>query len=194
VSSVSRICTRLIVAVQVVAVAALTSACAAGFDSTTSKAYAPSDGLRGVSGSMEVLNALVVAPEDGDTGVISMTVVNRGDETERITGLTTDSGTVELTGSDEIGPGEAVRFGAATDPAATVSGLRAVPGEAIRLTLSFAEVDPISLRTVVVPATGTYVSLTPPAEPTPSETPTPTPTGTESASTPAESVSPSPTG
>ncbi|MGH8969184.1 MAG: hypothetical protein ACRDV1_04470 [Actinomycetes bacterium] len=191
----SRTRTRLIVALQVVAVAggaALTSACAAGFDSTTSKAYAPSDGLRGVSGSMEVLNALVVAPEDGDTGVISMTVVNRGDQTERITGLTTDSGTVELTGSDEIGPGEAVRFGAATDPAATISGLQALPGEAIRLKLSFAEVDPISLRTVVVPATGTYVSLTPPAEPTPTESPTPL--ETESAPTPDESASPSPTG
>ena len=71
-----------------------------------------------------------------------------------------------------------------SDPSATVRNLSSKPGEAITVKISFAEAEPISLRTVVVPATGDYASITPAAEPTP--------TVSESGATPSGSVSPSP--
>ena len=42
--------------------------CSAGFDATSTKPYAPSDGVIASSGDMRVLNALVVAAEGGDEG------------------------------------------------------------------------------------------------------------------------------
>ena len=41
--------------------------CAAGFDATSIKPYAPSDGILANSGDLRVLNTLVVVDEVGDT-------------------------------------------------------------------------------------------------------------------------------
>ena len=56
---------------------------------------------------------------------------------------------------------------AGTNPAATISGLTALPGETITLRMTFKEADPLTIRTVVVPAKGPYASITPgPTSPT----------------------------
>ncbi len=162
----------------------LVTACASGFDATARQSYAPGDGIQAGSGDLRVVSALVVSPEDSNDGVIMMAVVNNGEQDEEITSVETDEGEVDYTGSHTIPAGETVLFGAESDPSATVRNLSAEAGESITVKISFAEAEPISLHTVVVPATGDYASITPAAEPTP--------TVSESGATPSGSVSPSP--
>ena len=143
-----------------VTASAVLGGCSAGFDATSAQPYAPSDGIIASSGDLRVLNALVVAAEGADDGLVSMTVVNRGQQDDRITGITSPHGSVTLVGDDELPAGGAVTFGA-EDTTATLSGLEKDPGQGIELKVSFARAEPVTLRTVVVPATDDYASLTP---------------------------------
>ncbi len=172
-------------AVHLAFVAALATGCASGFDATARQSYAPGDGIQAGSGDLRVLSALVVAPDEGSSGIVLMAVVNRGAQSDEITAVESDAGTVDFAGSKEIAAGETVRFGSGSEPSAVINDLVVDPGEAITLKVSFAEAEPISLRTVVVPATGEYASVTAPAEPSA----TPTEPGS---ATPAETASPAP--
>jgi hypothetical protein len=153
--------------------------CSSGFGATSSKDYAPSDGIVAGEGDIRVLNALVVAAEGADDGLVSMTVVNRGESADRVTGIESDAGDVTLGGDTSLPPGAAISFGT-EEATATVSGLSKDPGQAVQLTVRFAKAEPLTFRTVIVPGTDDYASLTPSASPTP--TPSPTETPTESAS------------
>jgi hypothetical protein len=172
--------------VPVAVVTVLATGCASGFDATARESYAPGDGIQAGSGDLRVVSALVVSPEDSDDGVILMAVVNNGERDEEIVSVESDEGEVDYTGSHTIPAGETVLFGAGSDPSATVRNLSAEPGEALTVKISFAEAEPISLHTVVVPATGDYASITPAAEPSPSASPS------ESGATPSGSVEPAP--
>jgi hypothetical protein len=174
----------LLVAVPLALVTALATGCGSGFDATARQSYAPGDGVQAGTGDLRVVSALVVSPEDSTDGVIMMAVVNNGEQDQEITSIEADDGEVDYTGSHTIPAGETVLFSADSDPSATVRGLSAKPGEAVTVKISFAEAEPISLHTVVVPATGDYESITPAA--------VPTPIVSESAATPSASVSPSP--
>jgi hypothetical protein len=112
-----------------------------------------------------------------------MVVVNRGSQDDRVTDITTPSGSVAVSGDDELLAGGSLAFGA-TGTTATVSGLDRSPGQQITLKVAFARAEPVTLRTVVVQATDEYASLTPSPSPTP--TPTESETATESPS-PSES-------
>ncbi|MGZ4595994.1 MAG: hypothetical protein ACXV4A_14550 [Actinomycetes bacterium] len=187
----SRIRPVLIPVLAAVASLALLTGCGAGFSAQTVQTYAPADGVLGNNGSIRVVNALVVAGDGATTGVVSMSVVNVGDRADRLTGIESSGGTVDLTGSGVLRAGQSVRFGAGTDPAATIGGLTARPGKAITLRLTFARSEPITLRTVVVPATGDYAQLTPGPETPAAESPSPSDSPTSSEST-SGSASPSP--
>ena len=154
--------------------------CSSGFDATSRKDYAPSDGIVAGDGDIRVLNALVVAAEGADQGVVSMTVVNRGETADRITGIESDAGDVTLGGDTSLPPGAAVSFGT-EEATATVSGLSKEPGQAVELTVRFAKAEPLSFRTVIVLGTDDYASLTPSASPTPTPSPTDTPSESSSA-------------
>jgi hypothetical protein len=162
----------------------LATGCGSGFDATARQSYAPGDGIQAGTGDLRVVSALVVSPEESSDGVILMAVVNNGEQDEEITSVETDKGDVEYTGSHTVGAGETILFSADSDPSATVRNLGAKPGETITVKISFAEAEPISLHTVVVPATGDYASITPAAEPSP--------TASESGATPSGSTSPNP--
>ena len=144
-----------------VAAAALLAGCSAGFDATSTEPYAPSDGILANSGDLRVQNALVVASDTLSSGVVSMTIANRGERDDRLTGLTSPDGTVDLTGDGSLPAGTAVQFSSDTDPSATISELTALPGETITLRLTFARSEPLRIDTVVVPADGYYASITP---------------------------------
>ena len=75
--------------------------------------------------------------------------------------MTSPDGTVDLTGNGKIPPKAAIRLGAGTETSATISGLTKLPGETITLKLTFRRADPLTIRTVVVPASGVYSSITP---------------------------------
>ena len=162
----------------------LATGCGSGFDATARQSYAPGDGVQAGAGDLRVVSALVVSAEDSGDGVILMAVVNNGEQDEEITSIDADGGEVEYTGSKTIPARETVLFSAESDPSATVRNLSTKPGEAITVKIGFAEAEPISLHTVVVPATGDYASITPAAEPAP--------TASESGATPSGSVSPNP--
>jgi hypothetical protein len=142
--------------------------CGSGFEATARQEYAPGDGVQAASGDLRVLNALVVAPEEGSTGVVLMAVANDGNEPERLRGVESDGGTVEVSGPTSLDAGSTVVLAGDTDTTATIDGLTAEPGETITLRVLFDEAAPIELRTVVVGATGDYADVTPEAEPTPS--------------------------
>jgi hypothetical protein len=160
----------------------VTTGCAAGMNAQTLKPYAPSDGVMANSGDIRVLNALVVADGNG-SGVVSLTIVNRGNRDDNLSDLTSPDGSVDFTGTRDLPAGAAVRFGATTEPSATISALTVQPGGNITLRFVFGRTKPITLETVVVPATGAYADITPGPE-----TPAPEPTDT-----PTETSSPSPT-
>jgi hypothetical protein len=176
----------------------LVSGCAAGYNAQSIQPYAPADGVIADSGPLRVLDAVVVSSDGSGRGVLSMTLVNRGDRDDILTSITSPSGRVDLTGSRALAAGRTVSFGAGTDPAATVEALARQPGQTIRLSLEFARNRPIVLRTLVVDPNGAYASVTPGPE-TPEETDTPTPSETASGSatgtatgTATDTASPSP--
>lgn len=136
-------------------------------DAQQARSY--SDGVMVDSGAIRVLNVLVVAPEDGGDGVVSMTIANRGDSGDRLTDIQTGDGDVELA-EGELPAGSSVQVGGGDDKiSATIRNLQKRPGESVTLKLIFGEAEPITVETVVVPATGEYATITP----TPAETPTP---------------------
>lgn len=148
--------------VAVVACAlSVVAGCSSGFGATSIKPYAPSDGILADSGDIRVLNALVVASDDGRAGVVSMTVVNRGTRDDRLTGVTTPEASVAFDGPVELPAGGAVPFTGSGEASATLTLLAKKAGETITLELTFARTQPVTLRTVVVPAEGEYAELTP---------------------------------
>ena len=159
--------------------------CSSGFDATSTQDYAPSDGIVAGDGDMRVLNALVVAAEDADDGAVSMTVVNRGETSDRITGILSDAGDVTLGGDTSLPPGGAVSFGT-EEASATVSGLSKEPGQAVTMTVRFAKAEPLTFRTVIVTATDDYASITPAVSPTPTLSPTESPSESPSETETAE--------
>ena len=150
---------RALTAATAVLSAALLAGCASGFDATSIKPYAPSDGILADSGDLRVLNILVVST--GANGVVIGSIANRGTSKDALTGLTSPDGTVDLTGTGKVGAKNAIRLGADTATSATISSLTKLPGETITLKLTFQRADPVTIRTVVVPASGDYASITP---------------------------------
>ena len=132
----------------------LLAGCSAGFNATSTQPYAPSDGIQATSGELKVLNALVVAAETGTDGVVSATIANKGDRDDRLTDITSPDGTVTLTGDDQLPAGGTVTLGVGTDTEANIAGLSKKAGETVRLKFSFGRTEPVTIDTVIVPATG----------------------------------------
>lgn len=146
---------------------ALLSGCSAGFGATSTQPYSPSDGINAESGTLRALNVLVVADEGATSGVVVMSIANRGDKDDRLTGVESPDATVTVEGGAELPAEGAVAFGHDSDTTATVSGLAKSPGEAIELTLRFSRSEPITLRTVIVTPDGPYAGITPSATASP---------------------------
>lgn len=147
----------------VIAAGALLSGCSAGFGATSNQPYAPSDGINAESETMRALNVLVVADHGATSGVVVMSLANRGAGDDRLTGIESPDATVTVTGGADLPAGGAVSFRNDSDATAVVSDLAKKPGEAIELTLRFSRSEPITLRTVILPPDGPYAGITPSA-------------------------------
>lgn len=147
-------------AVAVVAVPLL-AACSSGFNATSLQPYAPADGILVDNGDLRIQNALVVSSPSATSGVVSAAIANNGDRPDRLTGVTSPDGQVDLTGSGALPPGGSLPLGADTGTSATITGLKKLAGETITLRLTFRRADPVTFTTVVVPATGGYATITP---------------------------------
>ena len=139
----------------------LTTGCAAGKDSPTLKPYSPADGVVANSGTIRVLNALVVADSSGGDGVVSLTIVNRGDRDDSLTDLTSPDGTVDLTGTRDLPRVMPCASVPRARPSATIGDVSVEPGHNITLKLTLPAHRADHPGTVVVPATGPYASITP---------------------------------
>lgn len=155
-------------AVAIAGGAVLLAGCGSGFDAQAEQTYQPSDGVDVTSGPIRVVNALVVAPEDGGDGVVSMTVVNKGTTPDQLQSVTSPQGQVETATPAELGPNQAMAFSSDSTPVWTIRGLTSKPGSYVDLLLTFAHAGIVDVKTVVVPATGYYASIT--AAPVPSDT------------------------
>ena len=110
----------------------------------------------------------MVAGASYSSGTVVATIANDGTEADELTEMTSPDGQVDLTGDGTIEPGGAVQLSAGTELSATISSLTSLPGETITLHLRFKRADPVTINTVVVPASGPYATITP--APTPSAT------------------------
>jgi copper(I)-binding protein len=157
--------TPALVTLAVIATVLLTG-CGAGFNATAVQPYAAGDGVEANSGDIRVINALVVASPSITSGVVSATIVNRGTQTDTLTGITSPDGTVNLSGSATLVPGLPTTLGADTDPNAIITGITRLAGESITLHLTFRHAHPLTVTTVVVAPNGPYASITASPSPT----------------------------
>jgi hypothetical protein len=184
---------RTLLAALLASLLTAVAGCGAGFDAQTNQVYTPADGVRVRAGDIELLNVLVVAParpesgkpaeggstasaspEPGDaTGVLMMTVANRGQRPDSLAGVQArDVGGASTDGPKEVAPRGVLRVGTGADDArVTLRGLKVKPGGIVELRVVFAGAGAIVVKVPVVAAEGDYANITASPEPTPSGTP-----------------------
>lgn len=180
---------RLAAAVLVLAAPVLSS-CGGNFNQQTTQIYNAAEGVDDRSGSVDVLNALVVSSESGSGAVVATFVNNsqtRADSLKSIAGAGNDA---DLT----ITPGGPTAIPAAGLLNLADRGRNFVEGEQIRagyfvdVTFTFEHGTAITVNIPVV--NGAEAEYTSVPQPSPTGSPSPSDTATESPS-PAESSEPS---
>ena len=130
---------RSIAGAAVVLAVPVLSSCGASFGAQTDQVYNPAVGVDERSGTVDVINALVVSGDDG-SGTVVATLVNndqQDDDTLRtVSGAGDDAGlTVKVAGETAIPAGGLLNM--ATDSQTSISGERVTPGNFVRLSFAF---------------------------------------------------------
>jgi hypothetical protein len=140
---------------------------ACGFSEQTDQVYQPAVGVNDRSGTIDILNALVVSGTDG-SGTFAGTLVNKdqtqADTLEGVTG----SGITAARKTVEVPAGQAVPL--ADDGIVTLKGSGIVPGSWVELTFSFSSGQSTTLKVPVVEAAGDYADVPLPSSSTTSTT------------------------
>lgn len=161
---------RLAVAATILVAPALSS-CGVNFGAQTDQLYTPADGVNQRDGSVDVLNALLVADEAG-AGRFIATLVNNEPETEdELVGI---RGAEEASdASVTIGEGETVipeggLLNLAEEGAAVIEvngdPETVRPGFFIALTLTFADAEEVTVEVPVLSPEGPYADLALPGQ------------------------------
>jgi hypothetical protein len=154
----------------------LLAACSSvGFGAPTGEVYIPAVGTNDRSGSVDVLNALVVSGQDGTGTLIATFVDNKQDTADSLTGVTGDNlvvtpSTFTLPAGIPVGG----HLSLADHAPIAVSGQDVAAGNFITLTFTFATGEPATLQVPVVantyefadiqlPSTGASATATPTA-------------------------------
>lgn len=143
---------RSIAAAVVVLAAPVLSSCGVTFGAQTDQVYNPSVGVDDHSGSVDVLNALVVSGTDGSGTVVATLVNNDPQNADTLRGVSGAGPDANLT----IQPGGATAIPAdgllnlARDGRITVRGKRVVPGNFVKITFSFDRGQAVTLDAPVV--------------------------------------------
>lgn len=123
-----------------------------GFDQPTDQVYNPAVGVNDQSGSVDVLNAVIVSSEDGSGTVVAGFANNDQENDDLVTdiaGAGADQGLqVELGGSNQVSAGGYLDIG--KDGGVTVSGDRVTPGNFVTLRFSFDRGAAVTLDVPVV--------------------------------------------
>lgn len=162
---------------------------ACGFSAQTDQVYQAAVGVNDRSGSVDILNALIVSGTDG-SGTFAGTLVNKD---------TTEDATLETV----TGPGVTASRTTVDVPAAgnarladsgelTLKGSGIEPGSFVELTFTFSSGQRTTMKVPVVEATGDYSDV-PLPKPSPSTSPSASPSKSPSGSS-SESSSESPSG
>lgn len=166
----TRFRSRLCATAAFLAVPAL-AGCATNFSATTDQVYIPGRGVDDRSSEVDVLAAVVVAPETG-VGTLSATLVNnRSDRGDELVGVTIDGAPATISdedGATELGPlGSAQLSDAAT---VTITGGSFEPGQFVEVVFTFASAESVAFEIPVVPNTREYVDVPLPSEDDTTET------------------------
>lgn len=148
-----------------------------GFNEPTDQVYTPAVGVNDRSGSVDVLNAVVVSGADG-SGTLLATLVNNDSSADSLSGIAgageNQGLSVDLGSPIEVPGGQSVRVSESTPVSVEGEGVDA--GRFVSLTFTFERGEQVTLEMPVVARRGTYADI-----PVPSVAPaTPTPTPTES--------------
>ncbi len=154
------------VALLTIVVAVSVTGCAAGFNASTSKPFAPSNGSVAQIGNLRIRNVVIVQSVDGGHSELYTTIVSIGggaDGNGTVSGATTSPEPDSLTGISVTGAGAvAIPGGQITIPpgAAVVLGPNGThivldsftrkQGEVATVTLSFATAGTVSLSALVM--------------------------------------------
>lgn len=156
--------------------------------------YTPAQGVNDRDGAVDVLNALIVSGEEGEGRFIVGLANNdleQGDELTGVTGSGEDSGVqVQVdSGETEIPAGGFLQLADPESAVVTVTGEDVVPGTFIRLTMEFANAEPVEVHVPVVEPGEDFADVT---SSSPSATPTDdqAPGGESESPAPAETESP----
>lgn len=148
-----------------VASAVLLAGCSFTSDDVTLQPYAPSDGLQVDLGDVLVRNVLVVSEGAGEPGVLSGTLVNRGDTDVTVVvevGGTTAEIDVPTSQSVVLSP-----LGDEDGETVVMDSVEPPSGGVLDVSFSDPEGDSAVLTVPVVLPEGPYAELTPPAGPQP---------------------------
>jgi hypothetical protein len=139
----------------------------------TLEPYAPSDGLQADLGDVLVRNVLVVSEGDGEPGVLSATLANRGDEDRTLlveVGESTAEEPAPVTQVEVPAQGTLVIGVEGQESAAegaeievvVVDAVEELAGGVIRVSFEDPEEDSATLEVPIVRPEGPYAGLTPP--------------------------------
>jgi hypothetical protein len=161
----------------------------------TDYVYTPAQGVNDRDGTIDVLNALVVSSEEGQGRLVVGLANNdqqQGDQLTGVSGADEDSDVqVQLQGGDtEIEPGGFLQTANSGAANITVTGDVVKPGAFVRLTMQFAQAEPVTVHVPVVEPGTDFAGVTAATE-SPSESPSASPSQSPSQS-PAASTSESP--
>ncbi len=143
-----------------------TTGCGLIAPQATQLQYDPSDGVGADVGEVDIRNALLIADEEGTSATLVASLVNRGDESHRVsvqyegdTGRVTEEVTVPAKGSITLGGGEG--------PTLTLREVEAQPGSLFPVFFQYGEETGTELRVPVLEdALEEYSTLAPTPTPT----------------------------
>jgi copper(I)-binding protein len=153
--------TRRRLAAAMVLLVPLLGAC--GFGYQTDQVYQAGVGVNDRSGTVDVLATVVVSTREGQ-GTLVASLVNKGDSSDSLTGVTGEGIQGEVAKPVEVPAGQLVNL--ADTGAISLSGTSLKSGYSVRLTLEFESGQRTELDVPVVPFAGDYSTITPanPAE------------------------------
>lgn len=165
------------------------AACGATADAPTLKYYAPADGVLGSLGDIRALNVLVVVPAAGASGpgVMSMSLVNQGQQADTLAGVTVAGQPAQVTGETQLPAMQgSIRVGGPDAKTQVVVSTAPKPGTLVPVQLQLQQAGTLSLQVPVVEASGYYNRYV-----APSAEASPSPSASASAS-PASTGTPAP--
>ncbi len=145
---------RTLAAAAVVLAVPVLSSCGVSFGAQTDQVYNPSVGVDDQSGSVDVLNALIVSGTDG-SGTVVASLANNDDQNDdsltEVAGAGKDDGLDVTVGGDTAIPAGGL-LNLADDGGISARGERVKPGNFVSITFSFERAEAITLDVPVVSA------------------------------------------